>query len=89
MCWSHSTFRIEPVRDERVVKFKLLCANMCSWLYPLQRNMATVRETVVSQADREMEAEERINFLSMFERAWMIIQWDCSPLGWCSVASVI
>ena len=38
--------------------------------------MATVRETVESQADREMKTEERINFLGMFERAWMIIQWD-------------
>ena len=66
-----------------------LCANVCSWLYPLQRNMATARETVESQADREMEAEERIDFLGMFERVWMIIQWDCSPLGWCSVTLVI
>ena len=39
--------------------------------------MATVRETVESQADREMKAEEQIDFLGMFERAWMIIQWDC------------
>ena len=51
--------------------------------------MATAGETVESQADREMEAGEQIDFLGMFERAWMIIQWDCSPLGWCSVASVI
>ena len=51
--------------------------------------MATVRETVESQADREMDGEEQIDFLGMFERVWMIIQWDCSPLRWCSVASVI
>ena len=51
--------------------------------------MATVGETVVSQADREIEAEEQIDFLGMFDRAWMIIRWDYSPLGWCSVASVI
>ena len=51
--------------------------------------MATVRKTINSQADREMEAEEQIDFLGMFDRAWMIIQWDYSPLGWCSVASVI
>ena len=51
--------------------------------------MATMRETVESQADRVMKAEEQIDFLGMFERVWMIIQWDCSPLGGCSVASVI
>ena len=51
--------------------------------------MATVRETVESQADQEMEADEQIDFLGMFDRVWMIIQWDCSPMGWCSAASVI
>ena len=51
--------------------------------------MATVRNTIKSQADREMEAQEQMDFLGMFGRVWMIIQWDCSPLGWCSVASVI
>ena len=51
--------------------------------------MATMRETVESLGDRVLKAEEQINFLGMFERVWMLIQWDCSPLGWCSVASVI
>ena len=38
--------------------------------------MATAGETVESQADQEMEAEEQIDFLGMFDRAWIVIHWD-------------
>ena len=43
----------------------LTCALVCN---PLQRNMATAGETVESQAEQEMEAEERIDFLGMLEK---------------------
>ena len=43
----------------------LTCALVCN---PLQRNMATAGETVESQAEQEMEAEEQIDFLGMLEK---------------------
>ena len=45
--------------------------------------MATAGETIEFQADREMEAEELVDFLGMFERACMddnsvgtVVHWD-------------
>ena len=43
----------------------LTCAIVCT---PLQRNMATAGETVESQVEQEMEAEEQIDFLGMLEK---------------------